>query len=253
MLTLMQLAVIADREPDDNMRAVQAGLLTGIGNIDPPHRTAHYIAQIAHESGRFKYDREIWGPSDAQRRYDTRTDLGNTAAADGDGYLFRGRGPIQITGRSNYSQFRAWARGIDPDAPDFVASPDAVLTSPWEGLVPIWYWDTRGLNAYADRNDIETITKRINGGLNGYTDRLELYTRTALVTLGYGPDEVRRFQADVGLKVDGDAGPMTRGSLHRELTGLAFAPVAAPPPPITPPSTPAEAKLARIAAIINEA
>lgn len=234
MLTLEGLAVVAGAAPNDNMRAVLTGLLTGIGDVTRPHRLAHYLAQIAHESGRFRYDREIWGPTDAQRRYDTRTDLGNTVAADGDGYLFRGRGPIQITGRSNYGQFRDWARALDPEAPDFVTSPDAVLTDPWEGLAPIWYWDTRGLNSYADRNDIETITKRINGGLNGYSDRLDLYTRTALVMLGYGPAEVRRFQGDVGLKVDGDAGPMTRGSLHRRLTEKAFAPVATPLPAVCP-------------------
>lgn len=256
MLTLTQLGAIAAREPDDNMRAVLTGLQVRgqAAGLDAWHRLAHYVAQIAHESGRFKYDRELWGPTEAQRRYDTRTDLGNTAAADGDGFLFRGRGPIQITGRSNYRQFRDWARRFDSGAPDFEASPDAVLTSPWEGLAPIWYWETRRLNTYADRGDIEMVTRTINGGLNGLSDRIDLYTRAGLVFLGYGPEEVRRYQDDAGLTVDGIAGPRTRAALHRDLTGLAFAPADPPPPVVTPdPPSPAEAKLARIAAIIREA
>lgn len=253
MLTLAQLAAIAAREPNDNMRAVLAGLEVrgAAAGLSRWHRLAHYVAQIAHESGRFRYDREVWGPTAAQRRYDTRTDLGNTPERDGDGYLFRGRGPIQITGRSNYRQFREWARAFEPGAPDFEALPDAVVESPWEGLAPIWYWETRGLNAYADRNHIETITKRINGGLNGFEDRIDLYSRSALVFLGYGPEDVRRFQGDAGLKADGDAGPLTRAALHRELTGLAFAPADLPPVPV-PSVHPAEAKLARIAAILAE-
>lgn len=56
--------------------------------LDQPHRLAQFIAQIMHESGAFRYDREVWGPTEAQKRYDTRTDLGNTAALDGDDELY---------------------------------------------------------------------------------------------------------------------------------------------------------------------
>ena len=150
------------------------------------------------------------------------------AARDGDGYLFRGRGPIQITGRSNYGQFTVWAREFDSAAPDFVTHPDAVLTDPWEGLGPIWYWETRGLNDPADSNDAETITRRINGGTNGLTDRLRWYVRAALVLLGYAPADVRGFQSAAGLAVDGNAGPKTRAALHAALTRLpSLAPVSA--------------------------
>ncbi|MBK1625213.1 hypothetical protein CKO32_16765 [Afifella marina DSM 2698] len=185
----------------------EAGLLL-------PHRLAQYIAQVAHESARFIHDREIWGPTAAQRRYDTRTDLGNTADADGDGYLYRGRTTMQLTGRRNYTKFFEWclAKGLNP--PDFVADPAAVNTDPWEGLAPIWYWDVgnpegRSLNVYADDGNNEMVTRRINGGTTGLPDRLELYTRAALVFLGYArativgflePDAAGAIVVDNGTK-----------------------------------------------------
>lgn len=218
-ITAGTLATIAGRSVNSNMQSTIAGLeRAGVGaGLNRPHRLAQFLAQIAHESGLWRYDAEVWGPTSAQKRYDTRTDLGNTAAADGDGFLYRGRGPIQITGRSNYRQFTAWARSLDPQAPDFVANPDAVLTDPWEGLGPIWYWDTRDLNRYADNGDLLTITKRINGGTNGLADRQAQYTRAGLVLLGYAPADVRAFQRSHGLTVDGIAGPATRAELHAEL------------------------------------
>ena len=218
-ITAGTLATIAGRSVNSNMQSTIAGLeRAGVGaGLNRPHRLAQFLAQIAHESGGWRYDAEVWGPTSAQKRYDTRTDLGNTAAADGDGFLYRGRGPIQITGRSNYRQFTTWARSLDPQAPDFVANPDAVLTDPWEGLGPIWYWDTRDLNLYADNGDLLTITKRINGGTNGLADREAQYTRAGLVLLGYAPADVRAFQRSHGLTVDGIAGPATRAAIHAEL------------------------------------
>ena len=216
-ITAGTLATIAGRPVNSNMQSTIAGLeRAGVGaGLNRPHRLAHFLAQIAHESGGWRYDAEVWGPTSAQKRYDTRTDLGNTATADGDGFLYRGRGPIQITGRSNYRQFTAWAQSLDPQAPDFVANPDAVLTDPWEGLGPIWYWDTRDLNRYADNGDLLTITKRINGGTNGLADRQAQYTRVGLVLLGFAT--IKQFQDHVGLKVDGIAGPATRAAIHAEL------------------------------------
>lgn len=189
--------------------------------LDRPHRLAHFLAQVMHESGDFRYDREVWGPTPAQKRYDTRTDLGNTPAIDGDGFLFRGRAGIQVTGTSNYRQFTAWCRKeIGGAVPDFVANPDAVLMDPWEGLAPIWYWATRNLNRLADQGDIETITVRINGGKNGFDDRVDRYARCALVLLGMAPDAIKQFQASKGLGVDGDPGPKTRAALHKALVAL---------------------------------
>ena len=202
--------------------------------LDQPHRATQLLAQLLHESAEFRHDREIWGPTPAQERYDVRPDLGNTPERDGDGKRYMGRTGMQITGKANYAAFRDWCRAnVDPAAPDFVAHPEAVNTDPWEGLGPLWYWSTRKLNRYADAGDVETITKRINGGLNGFADRLDYLARVSLVLLGYGPEEVRAFQRKAqaqGLlpkdepgkpsQVDGDAGPKTRAALHRALLAL---------------------------------
>lgn len=218
-LTLGHLVTILDRPENDNMRSFMFGLQRfgpTIG-MDQPHRLAQFIAQMAHETMRFRYDEEIWDGRGAQAGYDVRTDLGNTPERDGDGYLYRGRTGVMITGRANYSAFNAWARRIDPNAPDFVASPDAVNTDPWEGLAPLWFWDSRDLNKYADTGDIEMVTRRINGRLNGFADRLDLYDRSALVLLGHRPNDVRGFQGVSDLLVDGISGPKTRAALHLAL------------------------------------
>lgn len=231
-ITAAQIAKIAGGRPDkSNINSIvialdEYGPRTG---LDKPHRLAHFIAQLAHESGRFKYDREIWGPTAAQRKYEGRKDLGNTVK--GDGKKFAGRGPIQITGRSNVKRFHAWCtkEGLAP--PDFVTDPDLINTDPWEGLSAIWYWAAgnptgKSLNAFADTNDIEMITRRINGGLNGFDDRVALYTRAALVLAGYEPIDVKAFQTDAqkaGLlpkgkeQLDGVAGPKTRAAMHMRL------------------------------------
>jgi putative chitinase len=194
--------------------------------LDKPHRTAHYLAQLSHESGGFVFDREVWGPTPAQSRYDTRVDLGNTPVVDGDGKLYRGRTAIQVTGTANYQALYGWcmSQGLNP--PDFVTNPDLLNTDPWEGLAPVWYWSTHNLNKLADANDIEQITKKINGGLNGFADRLAQYTRIGLVMLGFAPTDIRGFQTaaiakgfDVGA-VDGDAGPKTRSAIHQWLASF---------------------------------
>lgn len=211
-----------------NARSVVAaldvyGARTG---LDQPHRLVPYLGQISHESMGFVYDREVWGPTPAQKRYEGRKDLGNTRK--GDGRKFSGHGPIQVTGRANHAGFRDWCRkNIDPSAPDFEESPDMINTDPWEGLTGIWYWSTRDLNRYADFGDIEMITKRINGGLNGYQDRIDRTVRYGLVLLGRDPGDVRGFQKTAGLAVDGVAGPQTRAALHKALVALTRADVRA--------------------------
>ena len=257
-ITVHTLAQLAGTNDNDNMRSTLAGLQrAGVGaGLERPHRLAMFLGQLAHESQGWKHDRELWGPTAAQKRYDTRTDLGNTAAADGDGYLYRGRGPIQITGKSNYAQFTAWARKMDRDAPDFVKNPDAVNTDPWEGLGPIWYWDTRSINGLADRGDFEAVTKRINGGLNGYADRQQRYARAALILMGRKPNDVPGYQMALGLTPDGIPGPVTLASVHKALLSMppvSFVGSTAARPPAKPTANAASplAPLVAIAAAIT--
>lgn len=221
-----------------------------VADLLPAHRFAHYFAQVAHESGRFKYDQELWGPTAAQKRYENRSDLGHSSTIPGEAFKFRGRSGIQLTGRYNYRQFTKWVReNVTSTAPDFEKNPDLINKDPWEGLVPIWYWTFgnptgKSLNIYADRNDIEMITKRINGGLNGYQDRINLYVRTALVLLGYTMRKgvIGEFQVDYALTVDDIAGPETRGALHLRLLELGRISLEDQPvlPPVIPPTPPTE-------------
>ena len=138
--------------------------------IDTPARLAAFLAQIGHESGALRHTVEIWGPTDAQKRYEGRADLGNLQP--GDGFRFRGRALIQTTGRANYRTLTQRLRQRGVDCPDFEVDPDELQAPWWAALSAADYWDMRGLNALADAGDFAQITRRINGGLNGQADRL---------------------------------------------------------------------------------
>lgn len=138
--------------------------------IDTPQRLGAFLAQLAHESGEFKYFKEIWGPTRAQRRYEGTSlarKLGNKLR--GDGFRYRGRGPIQITGRANY-EFYGKLIGLD-----LVGSPE-LAESLQVGLeLAGAYWSTKQLNKLADIGNFREITKVINGGYNGYRSRLKYW------------------------------------------------------------------------------
>lgn len=134
-------------------------------SINTPVRVCHYLAQVLHETGGFVYKEEIWGNTKAQSGYDTRTDLGNTPEADGDGKRYKGRGDLQITGRTNYKAISK-ALGVD-----FLLKPELLITEPYCSLCGGWFWHTRGLNKFADTDNLNAVTKRINGGNNGIEDR----------------------------------------------------------------------------------
>jgi putative chitinase len=130
-----------------------------------PKRMAHFLAQVCHESGGFRYMEEIASGA----AYDGRKDLGNVFP--GDGKRFKGRGPIQLTGRANYRRFGQLC-GIDlENHPEIAAMPSVGM------LTAALYWDDRKLNALADAGDIEGITRKINGGLNGFADRKEWFAK----------------------------------------------------------------------------
>jgi predicted chitinase len=139
-------------------------LITGMrdNGINTHLRMAHFLAQLGHESGDMRFPEEIA----SGEAYEGRNDLGNTAP--GDGKRFKGRGLIQLTGRANYTLYGN-ARGQD-----FVTPPNNTLiaTDPFLAVdVSCWFWTTHGLNAFADNDNVNEITRRINGGFNGLADR----------------------------------------------------------------------------------
>ena len=133
--------------------------------INTIQREAAFLAQVAHESGSFNYVRELASGA----AYEGRQDLGNIEP--GDGVRFKGRGLIQITGRTNYYQC-GQALGVDLTAnPMLLEQPILACRS------AAWFWKTHGLNELADKGDFLRITKRINGGINGLADREAYYSR----------------------------------------------------------------------------
>ena len=147
-----------------NVRASELALAANIHLrtykiLDSKNRFVHFIAQLAHESGSFRYMEEIASGA----AYEGRKDLGNVLK--GDGVRYKGRGPLQLTGRANYRKY-GQELGIDfENNPTIVALPSVGM------LVACKYWSDHGLNEFADIDDVTTITRRINGGLNGFADR----------------------------------------------------------------------------------
>ena len=140
-------------------------------------RIAAFIAQIGHESGQFRYVREL-GNDQYLSKYDTGTlakRLGNTPEADGDGQKYRGRGLIQITGRANYMMCG------EALALDLINQPELLEKPQHACMSAAWFWASRGLNTLADAGQFDTITRRINGGQNGAADRQVLYARALKV------------------------------------------------------------------------
>ncbi len=143
--------------------------------INTELRMAHFLAQVIHETGGFRWLREIWGPTAIQQGYEGRQDLGNIHP--GDGKRFMGRGAIQLTGRANYQQFSAYM-GVD-----FIKQPELLESPPYAVLVAGWYWDSRKINPCADRDDLNSVTRLINGGTIGLADR-QKYLLCAKKVLG---------------------------------------------------------------------
>lgn len=173
--------------------------------INTPKRMAAFIAQCAHESAsftalvenlnyRWQTLRKLFPkyfPNDelaqdyasrpnkqeaiANRIYASR--MGNGDEASGDGYRYRGRGLIQLTGKSNYTWFAASLEITPEEATEYLGTFEGAAQS------ACWFWETNKLNQWADAEDILTLTKRINGGTIGLEDRIKHY-KHALHVLG---------------------------------------------------------------------
>lgn len=166
------------------------------GIADSRPRLAHFFSQVLHESGMMRFDEENLNYSAkalravfpkyfktmreakkfhrkpeqiANRVYSRR--MGNGNEASGDGWRFRGRGLIQLTGRKNYTAFAEWVGDERVlEQPEIVAIEYAVQSA-------VFYWDRNKINNLADRGDVKRVTKRINGGYNGLAHRSELYLK----------------------------------------------------------------------------
>jgi putative chitinase len=137
-------------------------------------RQAMFLAQVGHESGSFQFTREIASGA----AYEGRRDLGNVQ--QGDGRRFRGRGLIQITGRSNYAQASQALYGDDR----LILNPELLEQPPAAAISATWWWKNRGLNEIADDGTdlaFVRITRRINGGTNGLDDRRTRWARAKAV------------------------------------------------------------------------
>jgi predicted chitinase len=168
---LIQIA--GSNAPSDRLRQLAPSLneVLNYYQINTPLRICHFIAQVAHESACFKAMEEYASGAD----YEGRDDLGNTQP--GDGVRFKGRGLMQLTGRANYGRF---SKAMNQD---FIAQPQLVAQSPWAVWMAGWYWDDHQLNKYADRDDLEQVTRIVNGGQNGLEDRRH-YLQKAKSVLG---------------------------------------------------------------------
>lgn len=207
-VTVEQIILLAPgaRPPYRDAFAAGAQVLQDFSISDTPLRVAHFIAQLMHESGALTREYEnlnysarrlvrVWpwrfrphGPLDPKAYANNAPKLANEVyggrmgnSAPQDGYIYRGRGLMQLTGKGNYAAATGRVRRCVPSGPDFVKDPDAVLSSAWCLAVAAGEWASRGCNELADANDLEQITCRINGGNTGYVQRQEWLRQARLV------------------------------------------------------------------------
>jgi putative chitinase len=267
---------IAPRARDNYLEALRQAALFDQSGVTTPLRLAHFLAQALHETGGFTILREsmsysagrlveIFGVNRhsaavteseaarlagdeeaiAERVYGLGNprkarELGNTQP--GDGFRYRGNGVLQTTGRGNHRRM-GLACGID-----LVGNPE-LATAPEHALKPaLSEWTENNLNALADKNDIRTITLRINGGLTGLAEREEWFNKAWLLLksdaqpanvweAGDEDDAVKRLQealndlgADPKLVADGRYGPATRRAVRafQAAAGIAADGIAGP-------------------------
>ena len=165
--------------------------------INTPLRIAAYIAQVLHESAFLtaKTENVNYSADGLLKTWPKRFDrakaeayahkpemianyvyanrMGNGNEASGDGWRYRGRGLIQLTGRSNYEAFSKYDLCTEP----VLKNPDKVATYPCDQIAAMWYWEKKKINESADRGDIDEVTKRVNGGTNGLAQRKVIYRR----------------------------------------------------------------------------
>lgn len=250
-ITKDQVEQLLHGNPDIDEWYSAMSLLFPKYEIDTPARIAGFVAQCGHESQNFKtleenlnYSAEglnrtfpkyfVKAGRDAQAYhrqpekianvvYANR--MGNGDIASGEGWKFRGRGVIQLTGKDNYSRFAKYVGKSIDETIEYLKTKQGALES------ACWFWKTNGLNEIADSGDIVAMTKRINGGTIGLEDRQKHYKHalavlggkavaaptTAYTTLKKGDKgpQVVKMQKALGIASDGDFGPGTETTLKR--------------------------------------
>ena len=264
MMIVDAIGQVAPQAHPNYLQAIRAGgSLFDQNGLSSPLRMAHFMAQALHETGLFTIVREnmnysaprlleVFGVNRhsaaitageavklagdpeaiAERVYGLGNprkalELGNTEP--GDGFAYRGNGVLQMTGRGAHRAI-GHACGVD-----FEGNPELAL-APEHALKPaLREWADDGLNAYADKNDIRTITLRINGGLNGFDERQALFKR--LFPLLDAVDDVRALQQALNtlgtspkLDIDGHFGPGTKAALVAFQTAAGIAADGVPGP-----------------------
>lgn len=215
--------------------------------INTPQRVAMFMAQCGHESLNFrvleenlnysaaglnsvfpKYFKRAGRDANAFHRQPERIAnvvyadrMGNSNAASGDGWKYRGRGVIQLTGCHNYVLF---AEAVDKKIAEtvrYLGTKEGALES------ACWFWTKNQINTEADSGDVKAATKRINGGYNGLADREHHYkeamkilggdykpmSRPVMLRLGSTGDEVKKVQKALGLDQDGHFGKVTQAAV----------------------------------------
>jgi len=196
LITAEQFAQVFPRNKDPQGWTDSMNSVFPTYQIDQPHRVAAFLAQCGHESGGWTtfeenlnysaqglqsiFGSHFHGDADqyarqperiANRIYANR--MGNGPEESGDGWKYRGRGPIQLTGKANYTKF---ANDMFDDPTTVIEKPDWVTQDKDFALMSaIWFWNSHNLNHYADMGDIKSMTKIINGGFLGLEERTQLY------------------------------------------------------------------------------
>lgn len=217
--------------------------------ITTPVRVAGFLAQCGHESNGFRireenlnysakrlnevFYRYFAGAGRDAKDYAKKPEkianlvygdrMNNGPPSSGDGYRFRGRGPIQLTGRYNYTEFGKTIGKSAEETAEYMDTIEGALES------ALWFWKTNHINRYCDSRDIVGMTKRINGGTNGLRDRTERWDQ-ALELFGIAEEAapraqvykrgdrggmVRRIQGALGITADGIFGSGTEAAVKR--------------------------------------
>ena len=209
-ITLAQLAKLAPSARSSYREAFPSALpiLDRYEITAAPLRVAHFMAQVLHESSgltiqfeNLNYSPErlpkVWpsrfmpkGPFDPSEYAHNPEKLANLVYGDrmgnsdpDDGFKYRGRGLLQLTGKDSYREVTEILRSYNPEAPDLVLDPDQVISASWCVEVATAVWRSKGCNELADKDQLRSVTKMINGGLIGLAEREEWLKRTKNIWL----------------------------------------------------------------------